>query len=519
MNTNSPRPESLKPGDVSEQAGQAATSDTTTSEITANSLRIRCPYCHNTSNLDERDDIVEIVCSSCGGCFSLAGGGADATQTVEGGNPPRRIGHFELVKQIGFGSYGTVWQARDTKLDRSVAIKVPRKIAVDQGAAEKFLREARAGAQLSHPNIVSIHEVGVEGQLIYIVQDLVQGVTLHDYLTARELTFEESIRLCSKIAEALDYAHKHGVVHRDLKPGNIMLNESGEPFLMDFGLAKRDVGEITVTVDGQLLGTPAFMSPEQATGKSHRADRRSDIYSLGVILFRLLTGELPFRGNVNMVVKQVVEDAPPSPRRLNHRVPRDLETICLKCMEKTPANRYESAEEVVQEFQRVLNGEPIKARAVGAFGRMWRWYNRNPDASTQVAGVYTILCGLLLVAWAIEGLFVYGFGIDDSPDAASAMAEITGLLFAVYLPLLATGYFVIRGRLAALIAATLMFGTGLLLAGFGLAGKLQYSGVFNDARLRLGILLLLFNLLAAGVIVNATALLCRLTDCWQRRSE
>src|SRR5262249_4004380 len=161
--------------------------------------------------------------------------------------------------------------------------------AMSADEQEKFFREARAAAQLRHPNIVSVYEVGREGDTVYIVSDLVQGVTMADWLSGQQLTNREASVLCAKIAYALNHAHEHGIVHRDLKPANIMMDAACEPHIMDFGLARREVGEVTVTIDGQVLGTPAYMSPEQALGEGHAADRRSDVYSLGVILFQLLT--------------------------------------------------------------------------------------------------------------------------------------------------------------------------------------------------------------------------------------
>ena len=193
------------------------------------------------------------------------------------------------------------------------------------------------------------------------------------------------------VADALDHAHQQGVIHRDLKPSNIMLDSEGEPHLADFGLAKREAGEITITMDGKLLGTPAYMSPEQARGAAHDADPRSDIYSLGVILYELLTGERPFRGNTRMLLHQILFEDAPRPRRLNSRVPKDLETICLKCLEKSARNRYQSAQELADELRRFLGGKPIEARAITRLGRAWRWCRRYPAVSSLGVGLLVAL--------------------------------------------------------------------------------------------------------------------------------
>jgi tRNA A-37 threonylcarbamoyl transferase component Bud32 len=344
-------------------------------------LEVRCPNCHAPTSVATDSALTELVCSSCGSNFSLVDNDAASRQAP----PLAHMGRFELIARVGMGAFGSVWKARDKQLDRTVAIKIPRQSTMTAEEQEKFFREARAAAQLHHPNIVSVHEVGRDGDSLYIVSDFVHGVTLYDWLIGQQLISREAAELCAKIAAALHHAHEQGVIHRDLKPANIMIDAAGEPHLMDFGLARREVGEVTVTTDGQVLGTPAYMSPEQAAGESHTADARSDIYSLGVILFRLLTGELPFRGNFRMVIHQVVNEEPPSPRKLNPSVGKDLETITLKCLEKKPYRRYQSGRDLELELRRYIAGEPILARPVSKLERAWRWAKRKPMMATTVA--------------------------------------------------------------------------------------------------------------------------------------
>ena len=390
-------------------------------------MDVSCPHCELSIALLEEQLREEIVCPSCGSSFKAEPGTTSTWSPSEG---QRTLGRFELIDHIGIGAFGTVYKARDPQLDRMVAIKVPRAAALaSKEDLDRFLREARSVAQLRHPGIVPVFEVGKADDLPFLVSEYVDGVTLSDLSTGRNLTHNEAAELIEAVARALEYAHAQGVIHRDVKPANIIVGEDGQPRLMDFGLAKRDMGETTMTVAGQVIGTPAYMSPEQASGQAHHVDGRSDVYSLGVILYWLLTGKLPFRGNSRMLIFQVQHDEPPPPRKLDKSVPRDLETICLKAMAKAPNQRYFTAHGLADDLRRYLGGEPIHARRITPITRLWRWCRRKPAA----AGLCVSLMALA-VSVCVLTIFMLGHGdpgplgifLNDGlpPDRLEALEEL-----------------------------------------------------------------------------------------------
>ncbi len=312
------------------------------------------------------------------------------------------FGDYELLEEIGRGGMGVVYRARQRSLDRVVAIK---RMVFGPGSSpelvKRFCAEAVSAAALRHPNIVAIHEVGVHEGQHFFVMDYVQGQSLAQLVTAGPLPARRTAGYLKTLAEAVHYAHERGILHRDLKPSNVLIDEQDQPRIVDFGLARRLEGASELTVTGQVLGSPHYLPPEQATAQRGRVSRRTDVYGLGATLYHLLTGRPPFQAeSLAQTLDLVGRSDPVAPRLLNPSVPRDLETICLKCLEKEPSRRYPTAQALADELGRFQSGEPIRARPLGLAGQMWRWCRRNPRlASATAAAVVSLLVGLAGVTW------------------------------------------------------------------------------------------------------------------------
>jgi tetratricopeptide (TPR) repeat protein len=349
-----------------------------------------CPDCGHALPAPAEALPARVTCSECGTVVRLESTGPCLTQ----------LGKYQLEEVIGRGAFGIVYRARDTELDRTVAVKVPRPGSFPAGEeTDRFLREARNAAKLRHPQIVTLHDAGRHGGTCFLVSEFVPGKTLADYAAEARPAFPVIAELIAQVALALTYAHEQGIVHRDVKPSNILIDAAGKPHLLDFGLAKREASDRSLTQEGQVLGTPVYMSPEQAQ-EGGRVDARSDVYSLGVVLYELLTGDVPFRGNIRMVLKQVLEEEPRPPRRINDRIPRDLETICLKALAKQPSRRYQTATELADDLHRWLRREPIRARPAGRIERLARWCRRKPVIAGLTFSLgFAVLAGSAGVLW------------------------------------------------------------------------------------------------------------------------
>jgi predicted Ser/Thr protein kinase len=351
---------------------------------------------------------------------------ARSPNAVEAAAPKIRVfGDYELLEEIARGGMGIVFKAQQGSLRRVVALKM---ILAGQLASpaerQRFRTEAENAAKLEHANIVPIYEVGEYEGYPYFTMKLIQGSNLAESLPALTRDHRAAARLVATAARAVHHAHQRGILHRDLKPANILLDVRGEPYLTDFGLAKCVEQPGTLTDPGALVGTPSYMAPEQASGKTGALTTAADVYSLGAILYELLTGRPAFRGATALdTVHQLLGREPERPRAIDPRIDRDLETICLKCLEKEPQRRFGSAEELAEDLEHWLAGKPIQARPCTAWERVVKWVRRQP----AVAALVLVSC--LALATLVAGLAVSNVLVSRENQAKeTALGERTRAL-------------------------------------------------------------------------------------------
>jgi serine/threonine protein kinase/tetratricopeptide (TPR) repeat protein len=341
---------------------------------------------------------------------------------------PREFGDYELLEEIGRGGQGVVFRAWQKSLNRIVAVKI---IGIGQLTTsvhfKRLRREAEAAAKLNHPGIVPIYEVGERDGTYYFSMRFVEGDCLDEVIERRSKSVRQSAELIAKVARTVHYAHEHGILHRDIKPGNILLDADGEPHLTDFGLARLVEHGSTVTGSLEIMGTPSYMAPEQAVGNNAGISRATDVYGLGAVLYELLTDHPPFFGATTYeTIHLLLDSEPRQPRALNPKVDRDLSAVCLKCLEKNPKHRYPSALELAEDLERWLWHEPIRAKRSGPFTHLRKWVQRNPLTTALIMVSVLLAIGLGMLTWEREsdrripaGIAVLPFEnlSDDKSDA------------------------------------------------------------------------------------------------------
>jgi TolB-like protein/Tfp pilus assembly protein PilF/predicted Ser/Thr protein kinase len=370
--------------------------------------------------LSTQTEKVERVCAKCGatvfadsprgfcsvclfktGLRPLEEDGAD---TQEPSGVQMEFGDYELLQEIGRGGQGVVYRARQKSLNRIVALKV---IGLGQWATKahvkRFRLEAEAAASLEHPCIVPIYEVGERDGACYFSMKFVEGGQLDEVVRRAPMPIRQAVELIAKVTCTVHYAHEHSILHRDIKPGNILLDAKGEPHLTDFGLARLLETESSITHTLDVLGTPSYMAPEQAVGNNAAVSSATDVYGLGAVLYQLLTGQPPFAGGTTYeTIKLLLETETRQPRLLNPKIDRDLSTICLKCLDKDPQRRYPSAIALAQDLQRWLKHEPIQARQTGFFARGKKWVRRNPTSALLAASLVALIAAVGWNVWKSE---------------------------------------------------------------------------------------------------------------------
>src|SRR5438874_2298041 len=350
----------------------------------------------------------------------------DSTKSTRAAQLLGELGDYELLEEIGRGGQGVVFRARQKSLNRTVALKV---ISLGQWASKahlkRFRREAEAAASLDHPSIVPIYEVGEREGACYFSMKFVEGGQLDEVVKRAPMSIHQAAELIAKVARTVHYAHEHGILHRDIKPGNILLDAKGEPHLTDFGLARLVETESTVTRTLEVLGTPSYMAPEQAAGNKAQPTSATDVYGLGAVFYQLLTGHPPFAGGTTYeTVRMVLDTEPRQPRLRNPKIDRDLATICLKCLEKDPLRRYASALALAEDLERWLKHEPIRGRRTGLFTRGRKWVLRNPTTAVLVIALVAVVGAMIWKSDLVQRPVTTGIAVlpfeNRSEDKANA---------------------------------------------------------------------------------------------------
>src|SRR5215510_834682 len=378
-------------------------------KISSDATRRVCPACLLESGLGLLDgESIAVVGSSAVASAKADAPGRDdnvpARDRNKATHPTRLLGDFgdyELFEEIGRGGQAVVYRAHQKSLNRTVALKViGLGLWTTETHLKRFRREAEAAASLEHPCIVPIHEVGEWDGQCYFSMKFIEGGQLDDVVRRTPISIRQAAELIAKVARTVHYAHEHGILHRDIKPGNILLDANGEPHLTDFGLARLVESESTVTRTVEVLGSPSYMAPEQAAGNNIKLTSATDVYGLGAVLYQLLTGHAPFAaGTTYETIKLLLETEPRPPRLWNPKVDRDLSTICLKCLEKDPQRRYSSASALADDLERWLKHEPIKARRIGVIDRGKKWLQRNPTAAGIAVLSLALIAAVGVIIW------------------------------------------------------------------------------------------------------------------------
>lgn len=433
-------------------------SNATAAVLKPASLTTRCACCHVAVKVDYDDVGRTVGCPACRVRFVVTTvafsnpGESVAVSAIETGGDaavgntcgPRsdaspiptapsavgnRIGRFEIGETLGRGGFGIVYRAHDPLLDRDLALKIPLFPGSDDRRAQRFLAEARAAGKLRHPHIVAVYESGEADGKLFIASEYVEGQTLADVLEGGRPGQEQAAGWVRDLAGALSYAHSQGIVHRDIKPQNIMIDGAGRPQIMDFGLAKRLDQDSKMTSEGALLGTPAYMSPEQARGEADSVGPRSDQYSLGTVLYELLTGRRPFDGSGAVVIARVAADDPPPPQSIDPEIPADLDAICRKAMDRDPSRRYSDSMLLAVDLDRWLRGDPARARPLSAAQRLKRWAKRRPLVASLTGLVAILLLGAMTSGLTAAVLTLSSKNeLQRRLDDAQQQAELTRAL-------------------------------------------------------------------------------------------